>query len=68
MQNEFIQFCITEAQLSLSKDNVSGAQCTTNLFNFAFPKRNLTYPKTKEMGSQVTPKAHFTIMKLKRYF
>jgi len=23
MQNEFIQFCITEAQLSLSKDNVS---------------------------------------------
>ena len=34
----------------------------------ALPKRNLTYPKKKEMGSQVTPKAHFTIMKLKRYF
>lgn len=39
-----------------------------NLFNFAFPKRNLAYPKTKEMGSQVIPKAHFIIMKLKRYF
>lgn len=43
MLNGFIQTCITEAQLDLSKEK-------------------------KEMGSQVTPKAHFTIMKLKRYF